>query len=300
MMNTRLFTIVICTYNGGTRIGKVLDNILSQDDLNADVSKIVVVDNNSNDNTKEVISRYYDRIIPVEYVYEAKPGLSFARKAGVMKVDTQWTVFLDDDNYITPNWIKAIHNYAIRNKNVGSFNGAVIPCLEFEADEIYKKRLNSSYKVLACTHLNVEELEKRPYSPFRNPIGAGMIVLTASLKDLINRGWLEATGRTKDNLASGEDGEMAFWVKNQGYDFGFCKDAILYHGIPKSRLEDDYLRRMWYEIGKGVAVVVKKHDKTHTKRYIYYVLKCLQNLLIIDSFKKTYLNIYLKGYKDGI
>lgn len=300
-MNSKPFTIVICTYNGGTRIGKVLDKILSQNDLENLVYKILVVDNNSDDNTKDVITQYVSEFNLVYYIFEKQPGLSHARKAGVKNTETEWIVFLDDDNYITPHWIELINDYRLRNEKVGVFNGAVIPNLEFNGSSVFLKRLESSYKVLACTHLSVEKLAENPKTPFRNPIGAGMVIRTEPLKDLLKVGWLEASGRTKDNLASGEDGEMAYCVKNHGYEFGFCKDAILYHGIPKSRLEDDYLKRIWYEIGKGVAIVLKKQDKSGVVRYFYYIYKLICNILCINNYyRKKYIREYLKGYKDEL
>lgn len=295
------FTIVICTYNGGVRISGVLEKILQQGNSLEVIDKIVIVDNNSSDNTREVVLQYSVNCPIVEYIFEGVPGLSNARRAGVNVVNTEWIIFLDDDNYITPHWLEHVVDFTRNHPRVGVFNGAVIPKLEFERTEEYIKRLEASYKVLACTHLNEEELHKNPQTPFRNPIGAGMIIRTNPLKLLIDKGWLNASGRTKDNLASGEDGEMAYWVKNQGYQFGFCKDAVLYHGIPQARLEDNYLTRMWYEIGKGVAIVIKKQDRLHVVRFLYYLMKRMKaSLLPNNGYKKKYYLEYLNGYKNEL
>lgn len=45
--------------------------------------------------------------------------------------------------------------------------------------------------------------------------------------------------RKKKNLTSGEDSEMAYYVKSEGYDFGFCTNAILEHEMSRARLRDD-------------------------------------------------------------
>lgn len=300
-MNRKAFTIIICTYNGGARISGVLEKILRQGKSLEVIDKIVVVDNNSSDNTREVVLRYSVNRPCVKYVFEGAPGLSNARRAGVNVANTEWIIFLDDDNYITPHWLENVVNYTRNHPMVGAFNGAVIPKLEFEGTVEYIKRLEASYKVLACTHIDQNDLQKNPKSPFRNPIGAGMIILTKPLKQLVDKGWLSASGRTKDNLASGEDGEMAYWVKDQGYQFGFCKDAVLYHSIPKARLEDNYLTKMWYEIGKGVAIVIKKQDRTHVVRFCYYLMKRIQAALLPNTgYKKKYIIEYLNGYKDEL
>lgn len=300
-MVEKTFTIVICTYNGGEKISGVIDRILDQGKTLEMVDKIVVVDNNSSDNTREIVSQYSENVPIVEYVFEGLSGLSNARRTGVNAVNTEWIIFLDDDNYITPHWLEHVLSYIGNNPKVGAFNGAVIPKLTFDGNEDYANRLVASYKVLACTHLDENELYNNPQTPFRNPIGAGMVVLTKPLKQLIDKGWLSASGRTKDNLASGEDGEMAFWIKNQGYEFGFCKDAILYHEIPQFRLEDEYLKKMWYEIGKGVAIVIKNQDRIGLIRYLYYIYKYTQYFFAKgDSYKKSNLYNYLNGYKNGL
>ena len=300
-MIDKTFTIVICTYNGGARISGVIDRILEQGEALKTIDKIILVDNNSSDNTREMVSLYSESTPPVKYVFEGSPGLSNARRTGVNAVNTEWIIFLDDDNYLTPHWLEHVVDYTRNHPKVGAFNGAVIPKLKFASNEDYAKRLAASYKVLACTHLDENDLHNKPQTPFRNPIGAGMVILTKPLKQLIDKGWLSASGRTKDNLASGEDGEMAFWVKNQGYEFGFCKDAILYHEIPQSRLEDDYLKKMWYEIGKGVSIVIKKQDKIGLIRYLYYIYKYIQYFFVRGGgYKKSYLYNFLNGYKNGI
>lgn len=48
-------TIIICTYNGGARIERVLDNIYKQHGLRDYVNDVLVVNNNSSDETEHII-----------------------------------------------------------------------------------------------------------------------------------------------------------------------------------------------------------------------------------------------------
>lgn len=300
----KIITIIICSYNGEMRIGKVLDCIYTQPKLDEYVKEVIIVDNCSTDNTAQVIKECAEeyRIVPIRYTYEDKPGLSNARRNGVINCETEWIAFLDDDNFVQPNWIECVSDYIDNNSKVGAFNGAVVPVTNFVLDKEEKQRLKASLKVLACTHYNEDDIKKNPHSPFRNPIGAGMVIRTGPLKDLIDKGWLNSSGRTKDNLASGEDGEMAFWVKSQGYNFGFCPDAILFHEIPKSRLQNDYLSKMWYEIGKGVAIVARRQGINAIKRGLYEVLLisrwCFYHF---DSeCKVRYYEKYIEGFHEAM
>lgn len=298
MIERKIFSIIVCCYNSEKRIGRVLSNIIQQECLNELVYEIIVVDNNSKDKTKEVVNEFQKSNSIIRYIFESKQGLSNARKAGVDSCNGKWIIFLDDDNFIQPNWIKSAFSYIEKHPEVGAFNGAVIPKLLFDPSKEDFLRLKSSYMVLACTHMNKEELLKNPITPFRNPIGAGLVIRTNPLKELSGNGWLNSAGRTADNLISGEDGEMAFYIKNKGYKFGFFPDMILYHEIPKSRIGDEYLLKMWNEIGRGVAIVIKKNDSVNIKRIIYEALiYCrLLNYKFTSNFKYRYYKKYIDGY----
>lgn len=295
-------SIVICCYNGEKRLSKVLRHIYEETSLEEYVAKIIIVDNHSTDHTKKVIednmAKYSNPSI--QYCYEEKAGLSNARRKGVSECNTKWIAFLDDDNYVEPQWIKNVAQFINENRNVGVFNGAVIPFVDFKLTEDERQRLQSSLKVLACTHYSIQELQNNPVTPFRNPIGAGMVILTEPLKKLLEKGWLNSAGRTKENLTSGEDGEMAYWVKNCGYQFGFCPQAVLYHEMTKKRIEDAYLKSMWYEIGRGVSVVIKKQRFSKIKNIGYQILLKIRMRNYKkdkNKYKAIYYLAYIEGYK---
>lgn len=293
-------TIIICCYNGEKRLKKVFDHIYGQEDLEKNVYEIIIVDNHSTDKTKEVVCNYKKNnvlCIPLRYTYENKSGLSNARKKGIDSCVTDWIVFLDDDNLIQAGWIKNISTYIKYNKNVGAFNGAVIPYVPFKMSKDETLKLKASLKVLACTHYSIEELNRSKKTPFRNPIGAGMVIRTKPLKELSQNGWLNSSGRTKNNLTSGEDGEMAFYIKDKGYEFGFCPDAVLYHEINRERIQDDYLNKMWYEIGRGVAIVAKKQKIKKLNLLAYTFLLYIR--LVLYSFENKYKGNYYKKYIEG-
>lgn len=300
-MYEKNLTIIICCYNGADRLTKVLDHIYIQDNLERYVSEVLVVDNHSTDKTKDVVFNYRNDkkpIVPLQYIYEDKPGLSNARKKGVDSCNTDWIAFLDDDNLIQTGWIEHVSNYIRCNRKVGVFNGAVIPYVSFEISNNESLRLKASLKVLACTHYDAEDLKKHRKTPFRNPIGAGMVIRTAPLKELSENGWLNSSGRTKDKLTSGEDGEMAFYVKNKGFDFGFCPDAILFHDIPQNRLNEVYLEKIWFEIGKGVAIVAKRQKRNLFFLWGYRLILQLRLFAFLLSFplKGKYYRKYIEGY----
>ena len=73
-MNT--VSVVIPTYNRINSISRAIDSVLKQ---THPINQIIVVDNNSTDNTSEILRNEYSKI---EILVEKKQGVSFARNKG--------------------------------------------------------------------------------------------------------------------------------------------------------------------------------------------------------------------------
>ena len=106
-----MFTIIICTYNGGTRIERVVDCIINQECFDALVKNLLIVDNCSTDCTADIVTRLKNKNTKITYLYESHPGLSNARLCGINKADTPWVIFLDDDNFINEKWLCGVAEY---------------------------------------------------------------------------------------------------------------------------------------------------------------------------------------------
>lgn len=116
MVHEKLFTVVICTYNGSKNIVEVLDSICSCANIDFYVDQIMVVDNASTDNLKEIVLKYIENHPIVSYVYEDRSGLSFARQKA-LNSKTDWVVYFDDDNLPSENWFVDAAAMIKDNKN---------------------------------------------------------------------------------------------------------------------------------------------------------------------------------------
>lgn len=242
-----MFTIIICTYNGAGRIGRVLDNVLKQDDFQDLVDSVLVIDNASNDNTSNIVNSLSQKNNRIRCLTEIKPGLSNARACGVRNCNSEWIIFLDDDNYIEQDWIKGANSYIANHPDVGAFNGNVIPIFNRELTSDEQVRLDIVYLGLACTSSSEKLLYHDPKKWL--PFGAGLVIRTEPLKKLLNNGWLKSEGRKHNSIISGEDTEMVLHIVLSGYSTGFCNDIILRHDVGVKRLEMDYLKKLYYSFG---------------------------------------------------
>jgi glycosyltransferase involved in cell wall biosynthesis len=90
-----MISVVIPSYNRSTPLKRAIDSALAQ---TARASQIIVVDDGSTDNTREVCAGYGNQI---EYVWQKNAGASAARNTGVSHARNRWVAFLDSDDYWT-------------------------------------------------------------------------------------------------------------------------------------------------------------------------------------------------------
>lgn len=93
-----LVSVVISTFNRGDYISDSINSVLSQTFQNFE---IIIVDDGSTDNTREVVQGFDDARI--RYFYQENAGISRARNLGAMKSRGFYTAVHDDDDIMLPN-----------------------------------------------------------------------------------------------------------------------------------------------------------------------------------------------------
>lgn len=135
--------IIIATYKRPESLKKTLESILGCQTDSSFQYAVTVVDNNSQDNTKEVVEnlalKFNGRL---HYIFEPKQGRSFAVNTGIQRTKGDYVALTDDDCLLDSMWL--IHMAEnIRNKNVDILAGKVIPRFE----QMMPNWLDLNYKV---------------------------------------------------------------------------------------------------------------------------------------------------------
>jgi glycosyltransferase involved in cell wall biosynthesis len=94
-------TVVMPTYNRAALLPNAIQSALSQ--TVAHLCDIVVVDDGSTDNTRNVVAAFEAR---VRYVYQPNAGLAAARNTGIRASGDEYVAFLDDDDEWEPDKIE--------------------------------------------------------------------------------------------------------------------------------------------------------------------------------------------------
>jgi glucosyl-dolichyl phosphate glucuronosyltransferase len=120
-------SVVITTYNRCAILPAAIDSILRQDPAELNY-EIVVVDNNSTDDTSKVVQSFIARGHEnLRYVFEPKQGPSHGRNAGIANAKGKIIAFTDDDVTPEENWLRNIKKAFDSHSDVGCVGGKILP-----------------------------------------------------------------------------------------------------------------------------------------------------------------------------
>ena len=104
------FSIVIPTYNRAQLIVKAIESVLQQTFSDWE---LIIVDDGSTDNTKDVVQSYSDKRII--YLYQKNAERSEARNNGIRNATGQYICFLDSDDYYMPDRLLKLHTEILKH-----------------------------------------------------------------------------------------------------------------------------------------------------------------------------------------
>jgi glycosyltransferase involved in cell wall biosynthesis len=232
----REFSVIICTFNGASRIEQVLTALA---ELNpGTVHEIILVDNCSTDGVATVASTVWNRIArqPVDFriIFEPTLGLSAARRAGVRAATRDLVVFCDDDNLLAPNYLEVAASI-MADETIGAAGGVAMPIMGGEATPIFLSY--AGWYAVGVQALDGGEIELL--------WGAGIVVRRKLLVQLYDTpGFPVLVGRRGSALTTGEDHEICYGVSFLGHRLWYDERLTFRHIIPSERISEIYIRRM--------------------------------------------------------
>lgn len=105
-------SVIIPTYNRAHYVSQAIDSVLAQTFTDYE---ILVIDDGSIDNTKEVLQSYLDKIT---YIYQENKGVSAARNTGLRLARGEWIAFLDSDDIWLPEKLEVQFNDVCCHGNI--------------------------------------------------------------------------------------------------------------------------------------------------------------------------------------
>jgi len=251
-------SIIICCYNSAPRLEETLRHLANQQ-IKKDIHcEIIVVDNNSTDNTAVEAQRIwnsFNNAIPFKVVTEPQPGLSFARKKGVHTAEFEYIIFCDDDNWLDKNYVQIVYDFfelngayaAIGGKIEATFeNGFIVPDWFEEYKEGYA----------------IGQQGKDGDVTYRGLIwGAGIGFRKSVYTTIINDSFPSLLSDRKGNeLSSGGDSEMCLRFIIVGYKLYYTSELKLKHFLTANRLTIPYRTKLWQGFDEAGKIISKYYQ----------------------------------------
>jgi FkbM family methyltransferase len=270
-------SVIICTANPRMDIFSRALDALDRQTLARDRFEVIVVDNASRV-PLEPGGLKIGRGIDITLVREPIPGLSRARCAGIQLAKGPLLVFVDDDNFLAPDYLERALAIARRESRIGLFGGIAEAELECPIPD---------WKRPILPHLGIRDHGNEPNTRFSDrwgewePIGAGMVARRAVAERFVKMfeeiPQARILGRSGSALLSGEDSLFARAAYREGFACSYQPGLRLTHFIKASRLTSQYMGRVIEGHGRSFVLLQKAIGKpvrplkvrTAVARYLY-------------------------------
>jgi glycosyltransferase involved in cell wall biosynthesis len=233
-------SVIIPTFNSVKELTKCLESLKTQTISNENY-EVMVVDDGSNDGTKDAAAKY-----PVRYIYQQNHGPAAARNNGANQAYGEIILFTDADCEPQPNWLEEMIK-PLDDPQVVGVKGAY---------KTRQKKLVARLVQIEYEH-KYERMKKFKYIDFIDTYSAGY------RKDI----FLKYNGfDERYPNASVEDQEFSFRLSHDGHKMVFNPNAVVFHKHSASLM--GYLRKK-YKIAFWKAFLLKRHPgkiktDTHT------------------------------------
>jgi glycosyltransferase involved in cell wall biosynthesis len=233
-------SVTICTYNRSDLLRNALISLQNMIVPPAIDWEIVVVDNNSTDDTRQVaMHSAAASAVPVRYVFESQQGIAPARNRALAEVDSEIIAFVDDDCTVEPGWFRHMIS-AFKDTDAVCVGGQILPHWNEQPPLWFDESL---YGILGLLDLG-SEMKKLGRPSLWN---ANLAFRTAVLQRYGNYNC--SLGKRPGWSYSGEETELLQRLLDGGESLWYAPEMRVRHHILAGRLSKGYFRRWRFDQG---------------------------------------------------
>ena len=239
-------SVILCTYNRSQSLTRALESVaVSQMPESVDW-QVLIVDNNSKDQTREVAETFCRRDPDhFRYVFESQQGKCFALNRGIREAPGEILAFIDDDIAVEPTWLFELTKPLSDSQWAGTGGRVYLPRDFSPPSWMALEGNHSLVSILALFDLG---LEACPLS--KPPIGNNM----AYRKEVFAKYGVFRTdlGPTPGSEIRYEDTEFGSRVMKGGERIQYVPSAVVRHAVEERRLKKDYFLAYHYDYGRAL------------------------------------------------
>ena len=261
-------SVIIPTFNRARSLRATLHSLLEQD-LGTASYEIIVVDNNSSDDTAAAVREILAHsAVDVRYLHEPRPGVHYARNLAATHARGRVLYYTDDDMVADRQVLSELLKPFALDPRIGVVTGRVLPIWEREPPAWVVRYCANT---LLSLQLRTEDLIIADEDPG-----------VWSCHEAIRKDVLFDCGGFNPENTEGQwvgDGETGLNLKVQarGYKFAFTGKAITHHVIPAARMTQRYLRKRLENQGNADVFTWYRRDRPDNTRLVKAELTSLWN-----------------------
>lgn len=270
------FSLALCTYYRAQLLAEALGSLAACRAPTTDW-ELLLVDNNSPDNTRAVAESFCGRL-PLRYVFEPSQGLANARNRALSECRGETLLFTDDDLRFEPDWLITYERAFVDQPTAGWFGGRVRPLWPEGAPPwLRDEGMALIAGLLVRYDLGPEDRLYEVTDP--HPFGASMAIRRKAFEQV---GCFRTDlGVRGDVPGRGEEAEYLIRLKEAGFSGYYVGTSSAWHRQDPLRFRWSYLYR--FGIQKGIADVRMNDAGTIVRgsrgREIAYGLKAILQLV---------------------
>ncbi len=252
-----LVSLIVSTYRRLDMLRNALESLRELEVRNGLEYEVLVVDNDPACSAGELVAALQPEWIntrSLRYLHESQPGLSHVRNRGMDEARGQIIGFLDDDIFISKNWLLDV---------IDCFNKTGADCVG--ARTVVHWDGEPEATVRACQDQLVDNAIEMGQFEVRGawlPGGGNMAIRRSVIEDGFR--FDHGLGRVGTVLLSGEDTEAMRRLRDGGKRIWFCGSAVMHHRTSGERLKASYYVRRAYWMGISYALVDQRlRGKAH-------------------------------------
>ena len=240
--------VILSTYNRADRLALALEALLAQ--VGGVPYEIIVVDNNSTDQTAAVVEHIAAGSNGrLRYVFEPRQGLSHGRNTGIALARAPIIAFTDDDVRVGSDWIAQLKQTFDTHPEIDYVGGRILP-----------HWLAPPPAWLTQAHWAPLALQDYGDQPLVSGRERAVCLVGANLAfrrrvfDLVGL-FTPALGRVKDGIGSTEDHDMQLRAWRAGMRGLYVPSLGAVADVTKDRLTKQYHRRWHRGHGRHCAMM---------------------------------------------
>lgn len=293
-------SVIIPTFNRSKLLGDALLSFIKQD-LPSDRFEILVIDNNSTDDTKTVVENLIkENRFNIKYFFESGVGLLAGRHRGFFESKGDVLVYSDDDIIADVNYLKNIIKTFEADSSVGLLTGKVLPrFVGSDLPDWAKSLIIKTNGGWYLDFLSIMDLgDDKKEIPYNLVFGCSFIVKKELVKkcggfhpDCMPKGLIKYEGGGETVLAKN--------IGNLGMKIVYDPLLKIEHVVSLNRLTPEYFYHRTYIEGiKYSTAVVRKSRGINMKQFIFNLASLLKNLVLFslsknkDSFSDKKLKMF--------